>query len=634
MLSPGQHHLLMSRDLKRNLRQRRELLKAATRDVGVRRRLVQMCREDILFWINFAGWQYDPSQSSAESMGPFITFPRQEELLIARPKTHKHLAPYDRGILWCIEHDKTMAVEKSRWQGASWLFLFVQAWHCLFHEYRDWLTISRKEKAVDDKSKNSLFQKLRYILEHLPHWMIGEYDTSKLYFHFAGTKSEITGEATTSAAGVGGRASSIFIDEFPEIEHGQEVREKTALTANSRFFVGTHLGSGTPFDQMCDSAQSPEIVRQRLHWTDGLAEQRAGMYTADPDRPGLPRFLDKTYKFPADYPFVLDGSPTGGHAPGVRSPWYDRKCQEIGDPRAVAQNLDIDVAGSAKQFFDPIQMRALIMQARPPVWEGEVDFDRQGNLLKMQPETGGRLRLWVQPDGFGNLPPSRYCGGADVSGGTGATNSCFSAIDGPQSLVVLEWADSGTQEHEFAALCVALCRWLKDGDGGGAYFGWDNAGYAGAKFRIAMSEIGYGNIYYNDDELIKFTTGRVERKPGWYGSNDKRYQALKDYRNALYDRTLADRSDRCLREALRFEYDLKTGAVKHAFESRSRDPTGAGTNHGDMVISRIIAWMLAKEMGAGGRKAKYQADNNAQPGSMDWLLALEAGYKRQLEEAW
>lgn len=633
MLSPASHHLLLSRDLKRNLRQRAELLDAAAGDPAVQRRLVQMCREDILFWINAFCFQFDTSKHGAMAVAPFITFPRQEELIVARPETHGHLAPYDRGVLYCLERGKTMACEKSRWQGASWLFMFVMGWHCGFHDNRGWICISRDEDAVDDDTANSLFWKLRYVIDHQPDWLMGKVKSPKLYFKFTRTNSEISGEASTAKAGVGGRGSAIFVDEFPEIQHGQQVREKTALTANSRFFVGTHLGAGTPFDQMCDARLSPEIVRQRLHWTDGLADQRAGMYQADPDFPGRVRLLDKAFRHDPDYPFVLDGSPTGGPHPGVRSPWYDDKAKMIGDARAVAQNLDIDVAGSAKQFFDPLQIRALTAACRPPAWEGEVDFDRQGNLLKMHPEKGGRLRLWVPMDGFGDLPAARYCAASDIAAGTGATNSCFSAIDGDRSLVVLEWADSRTDEKVFAALCVALCRWLKNESGGGAYFGWDNSGQQGARFKIAMAELGYGNVYYNDDDVIRFSKGRTERVPGWNGSNDQRFNALKDYRNALYQRVLADRSERCLQETLLFEVD-KNGEVKHAGETRANDPTGARKNHGDMVISRIIAWMLAKEMAEGGRKAKYKEDDHLQPGSMDWLTRLTEMHKRKLEEAW
>lgn len=633
MLSPGNHHRLMSRDLETNLKQRKELYELARGNKAVQRRLVQMCKEDILFYLLAFAWQHDPSKSGVFAVAPFITFPRQEELLVARPETHRHLYPYDRGVLWCIDHDKTMACEKSRWQGASWLFLFVMNWHCGFHEYRDWLCVSRNEDAVDDGSKKSLFWKLRYIQASQPSWLMGEIESTKLYFHFKRTGSEITGEASTAKAGVGGRGSAIFVDEYPEIEKGQEVREKTALTANCRFFVGTHLGAGTPFAQMCDPRQSPEVVRQRLHWTEGLDHQRAGMYCADPENPGIPKLLDPSYEFPPDYPFILEGSPTGGHRPGVRSPWYDRKCAEIGDSRAVAQNLDIDVAGAAKQFFDPLKISQLIAEAKPPVWEGEVEHDRQGQFLGLTPAKGGRLKLWVRPDGFGNLPASRYCTGADVAGGTGATNSCFAAIDGDRQFKVLEWADPRTDEKQFAAMCVALCRWLKWPDGGGAYFGWDNSGQNGSRFCNAIQELQYGHIYFNEEDLAVKGLGK-SRKAGWYGSNNQRYDLLKEYRRAIYERVLADRSEECLRETLLFEYDKKTGVVQHTGEIRNNDPTGAGKNHGDMVIATGIAWMLAKDMAEGGRRSKQAEASGPAPQSIEWLEALAQGWRRSREEVY
>lgn len=632
MLSPGKYHHLMSREPERNLRQRRALLLAARRSPAVRRALVLMCRDDILFYVNAFVYQHDPSKAGAWASGPFVTWLRQEELVVARPQTHADLGEYDRGILWCIENNKTMACEKSRWQGASWLFLIVMAWHCGFHASRDWICVSRNADAVDDGTKQSLFWKLRYVIGLQPDWLCGPVATSKLYLHFSRSDSEITGEASTGRAGVGGRGSAMFVDEFPEIEKGQEVREKTALTANCRFFVGTHLGAGTPFDKLCDRAASPEVVHQRLHWTDGAPEQRAGMYRADPSREGAIEVLDKQYAFPLDYEFVVDGRPSGGHRPGVRSVWYDRKCREVGDARAVAQNLDIDVAGSAVQFFDAVHTRRLIAAAREPVWEGEVECEADGTFTGISRRPGGRLRLWVRPDGFDKLPAARYTAGADIAGGTGATNSCYTAINADLALVVLEWADPRSDEKQFAGVCVALCRWLADAAEGGAYFGWDSSGQTGSRFTNAMAAIGYGNIYYNEDDLYRFSGSTKARRPGWYGTNTQRYNALKEYRNALESNKLIDRSERCLRETLRFAYDRRTGEVKHAEEGRTDDPSGARQNHGDLVISRIIAWMLARDT-VGGRTAKVVV-GGPRPGTMEWLVALQEGHRQLQEQEW
>lgn len=637
MLSPGKYHERVPRTLHANLIFRRKILELAENDPDVQDELRRMCRADVLFHINCMVWQYNPSmsvQGEVHAIYPFITYPAQERLIVARPETHREFAPYDKGMLWCIEHNKTGVCEKSRWQGASWLCLMVEDWICGFHGNMQVLNISRNEDAVDDGTKDSLFWKIRYMHDNYPDWLLGRVEQSKLFFGFGRTGSEITGTATTKKAGVGGRASWIVADEFPEIEQGQAIREKTALTANSRLFVGTHLGVGTPFQVMCDPKKSPEIVRMRLHWTDN-PEQFAGAYEFDESNPTKPIVLDKNYKYPHNFRFVLDGTPVAGPRPGVRSPWYDRKCVEIGDTRAIAMNLDISPEGAARQFFDPLKVRNYITNVcREPVWTGEVDYDPAGRFRGLMPDPKGRLRLWIPPvtDGH-SLPKSSYCVGADICAGTGATPSCFTVIDGKQSLKVAEYTNPWIEEREYAQLVVAVCNWLVGVDGRGAWLVWDSSGQQGVKFETEVMRLGYPYIYHDGDDLAHlFPRGSQRRRPGWYSSNPQKYAVLKDYRQALYDRALIDRSELCLLETLLFEYDQKSGVVQHSGETRTNDPTGARKNHGDLVTSAAIAWMLAKEMAEGGRLNQDPGAGRPQPNTLEWMIALQAGRETSLLE--
>ncbi len=631
ILSPGNWNSHVDRGLEANLKQRAAIKKLADSDRQFQKRLVEWCRDDVLFYINLFVWQFNPSKRGQQAVMPFITYPIQERVILARPETHAKFRPYDRGILWCYENDRTMVCEKSRWQGASWMFLIVQDWLCLFHPYVQTLNISRNEAAVDDGTKDSLFWKLRYMHDRLPLWMKGEIEDQKLYFHFHKTDSEATGTASTKRAGVGSRASVIFVDEFPEIERAQEVREKTAMTANCRFFNGTHLGVGTPFHVMCDPRQSPEIVRQRMHWTDN-PEQNVGLYEYDKANPGRAIVHDKTFKYPDGFQFVLDGTPTGGPRPGVRSPWYDRKCVEIGDSRAVAMNLDISPEGAAKQFFDGLKIRNIIVEsARPPLWTGDLVYDKRGKFEGLVPSSSGRLRLWMQPKGDGRMPAGPYCVGTDISAGTGATPSCIAGIDGRTSQKMLEYSNPFMVEAEFAKLVAAVCDWLRNVDGQGAYLVWDSSGQQGVKFEQEILALGYRNIYYNEDDMVHLRPGKT-RRPGWYGSNTQKYAMLKDYMLALYEGAMVERSEECLLETLLFEYDRKSNTVQHAGEARSNDPSGARQNHGDMVIATGLAWMLAKEMADGGRKSPAKVNGTFEPNTLGWLLELERYRKRELEE--
>lgn len=635
LLSQGKWHEHVSRKLDENLVQRQDILDAAEKDPKLQRELRLMCKEDILFYINLFVWQFNPSRAieGVAAIHPFITYPVQERVILARPETHAKYAPCDRGVLWCYENNKTMVCEKSRWQGASWMFLIVEDWLAIFHEYVQALNISRNEAAVDDGSKDSLFWKLRYMHERLPTWMIGPVDDTKLYFHFHRSESEITGTASTKRAGVGGRASVIFVDEFPEIEAATEVRQKTAMTANCRFFNGTHLGVGTEFQIMCDPVKSPEIVRQQMHWSEN-PEQNQGMYEYDEKNPNKPILHEKGYKYPDGFQFVLDGTPTGGPHPGLRSPWYDRKCIDIGDSRAIAMNLDISPEGAARQFFDGLKIRGIISQsARPPLWVGDIKFDQRGKFEELRKTPDGKLRLWVHPMGNGRLPAKKYTVGADIAAGTGATPSAVAGIDAVRSEKVLEFMDAWIEEREFAQLVSAICELLSDESGQGAYCVWDSSGQQGVKFENEFLRLDHKNIYYNDDDLSHVRAPRgASRRPGWYSSNQQKYAVLKDYRAAIYDRTLVDRSEKCLTETLLFEYDAKTGTVQHSGEIRTNDPSGARKGHGDLVTATAIAWMLAKEMAEGGRKAAT-VRNQFEVGTLGWLLAIDEG-RRQREESY
>lgn len=360
MLSPGKWHEQVPRGWRANLEFRARLLRLAKGSPKNQKALREACRQDILFFILCFVFQFNPKKKPEDRIGPFIPWDFQEEALLSRPETNGK-----KGILWCYENSQSAVVEKSREMGASWLFLIFQDWLSLFFEYTQTLNISRSADAVDCKSPDSLFWKLRFMHERLPDWLKGEIVEEKMYFEYKRTHSITTGEASTGRAGVGGRASTIFIDEFPQIKEAVEVRQRTANTADVRFFNGTHQGVDTEFYRL---TQTPEIVKIVMHWTQH-PEKKVGLYRFDKEANKV-EYLDKAHHFPVEFNFVMDGSPTGGPWPGVRSPWYDWKSKEIGSARGVAMELDINPTGSVSQFFDPLMISVLSSTyACRPYWE-------------------------------------------------------------------------------------------------------------------------------------------------------------------------------------------------------------------------------------------------------------------------
>lgn len=576
-LSPGKWHELVPTGLEENVRFRLRLLAAAERSEALRDDLLAVCREDIIFWINAFVMTFNPRRKAGDQVKPFVCWDYQKEALLKRPG----------GLVWCYERDKDCVVEKSRDMGATWLFLLLEDWLSIFHDYGQWLNVSRSEAAVDDASPDSLFWKLRFVHRHLPGWMLGEVKDQSMHLEFRRTRSVIGGEASTGRAGVGGRASGIFVDEFSQIKEAKQVRERTANTSDCRFFNGTHLGVGTEFYNL---TQTPEITKVVMHWSRH-PEKNRGLYRFDPDRPTVPDILDKSYEFPPGYQFVLDGTPVGGPFPGVRSPWYDTKAKAVGNVRAVAMELDINPQGAASQVFDPLLVRDLrLTTARPPVWVGDAEV-ADGRVTRMVRRDGGKLNLWCMTGADGRPAGVGRCGaGADVATGRGATPSCLFMVDSKTGETVLEYTDAWIKEAPFGELAVALCRWFGD-----PLLCWETPG-AGLSFGDKVVELGYGHIYYKQDEFN--TVKKPSTVPGWNNNPNGLLFLLNDLQAAMKERRLIVRSDLALEETLVYEYDA-AGFPTNGKAKRGSgvDPSGAGANHADRVLALALANFMVKKMG-------------------------------------
>ena len=576
-------HKRVPRDPHKNLAFRRHILNAALESKQVRQAVIEACKQDVLFYINTFVLQFNPKKPPSRRVGPFITWPCQEEAVIARPETHDG----KRGILWCYENGKDAVIEKSREMGASWLFLIVQDWLSIFFQYTQTLNISRSRDAVDCKSPDSLFWKIRFMHKHLPEWLKGPLVEQDLYFEYEKSKSIITGEASTGRAGVGGRAAIIFVDEFSQIREATEVRQRTASTADVRFFNGTHLGVGTEFYKL---TQSPEFVKIQLHWSQH-PEKNQGMYRYNRLTNQID-FLDPTYEYPRDYLFITDGSPTGGPFPGLRSPWYDAKCASIGSARGVAMELDINASGAATQVFDPILIYELSLKCQKPWWEGDVLTHSDVNVpLRLTKKIGGPLKLWINPKPDGTFPVAKYAVGGDIALGLGATPSCLSFVNVRSGVKVAEYTNAHIAPIDFAAIAVFLCKMFKDEDGSGALFCWEMQG-PGETFGREVIRLGYRTIYYRVNEQKLWPTSNPDT-PGWYPNQSSRNVLIAEYEAALRTGDFVNYSEPALKECLAFKYD-DMGNVVHSGESAGDDPIKARINHSDHVIADALAYKMAK----------------------------------------
>jgi hypothetical protein len=575
----------------------------------------QAVQDDLLFYINAFVWQANPKSTGEGSLpfGPFVTWDFQDELALT---LNEH-----------IDEGRDCILEKSRDMGASWACLLLFDWRARAKKRQKFLVISRNADAVDDADEpDSCFWKLDFVHRHLPEWLQGDVRRRKMRFVFNDTDSYITGQASTGMAGVGGRATAILVDEFSLIREDRAVFQRTADTSDCRIFNGTHYGLDTMYFELTnpDSAIGAYIDKIQLHWSQH-PDKRKGLYrSASPVE-----VIDRKYEYSAEYDFVMDGSPSGGAEPGLRSPWYDKECMRRRSKRDVAMHLDINPQGSLSEFFDPLVIRSLMARAEEPAWVGEPHFNRDsGEECSLVASPDGHLKLWMNPRYDGKVAPGIFTIAADIATGTGGSPSCLSVVRARGDRAgqkVAEYENADIKPEAFGTLAVALGRLFCSVEGRPAFMVWEKQG-PGTTFGQQVMALNYHNVYFKRDIFDQRQV--VSEKPGWHPTADTKRILLDDYRMALARGLFENRSEWALKQCLSFEF--KGSSVAHALEEHP-DPSRARTNHGDMVIADALAWLGCKELGFAGLP-----EDVAPPlvvGSLGWRRALHE-VKRPEEIGW
>lgn len=570
---------------------------------GVRR----LCGADVLFWVRAFVWQVNPNPlTPIADAGPFVPWGEQEKML--------------RWVLEKIDRRRDGVCEKSRDLGASWLFLLAFDWRARFRANQHFLVLSRDEDSVDDGTPDSIFGKLAYLAGHVPAWVSPAPAKRSLRWRYAATGSWVVGRASTGSAGVGGRATAILFDEYSRFGGGKKAAAGDALRATAdvsrcRLFNSTHTEVDTAFHRL---TQREDLSKFVLHWTHH-EEKRRGLYSVDPETKAV-EVLDKEFRgtveleegkfhrFPEEYPFVTDGRPFGGPFPGLRSPWYDAECLRRADSRAISMDLDIDVKGATRQFFDAQALQnRVVYDCKEPYWQGDAVIDHsEGELADLVPNETGPLSLWLTLDVKNRPPADRYAFGIDVAWGQGGTPSCLSIFSATTGQQVGEYANPWIEPAAFGALAVALARWFRSAEGGGAYLIWETSG-PGASFRKKVLDLGYGHIYYRVDE--KKVPPERSANPGWYSSPQTKAFLLSQFSAAVNSGACQIRSRACLEDCKSFKHDGR-GGVEHPREKNVDDPSGAREGHADRGMSAALGWKGCQETG-------FKAEKKAEPRAAD-----------------
>ncbi len=180
---------------------------------------------------------------------PFFLFQYQKDIILKMQEAEN------------LNQDIEYLIDKPRGMGLTWIMAAYFLWRWLFTENYSAFILSRTETEVDDGSRiadNSIFGKLRYMIDHLPPWILppsyqpkvtrGTSTDMSLKLINPDMGTAIIGSSTNSSAGRSRRYRTIFIDECFSIERFNEVYRSLQSVARLKIFVST-VKPGRQFEQ-------------------------------------------------------------------------------------------------------------------------------------------------------------------------------------------------------------------------------------------------------------------------------------------------------------------------------------------------------------------------------------------------
>lgn len=221
----------------------------------------ELCRRDVVRFINNWGWTFDPRNSNDGDAAwlPFDLFPRQIEML--------------RFMEARLRGNEDGLIEKSRAIGYSWLGGALALHRWIFVPGFTTLIGAATEPQVDEiGNPNSFFEKMRNFRDRLPQWFLPkgffkpDHDNFKRMINPENGNS-ITGQVGDNI-GRGGRATLLILDEAAFIERADRVNASTSQTTRCRIWGSSVNGMGNLFARMRFGGSLRLDQVFRFHYTD------------------------------------------------------------------------------------------------------------------------------------------------------------------------------------------------------------------------------------------------------------------------------------------------------------------------------------------------------------------------------
>ena len=208
-------------------------------------------KNDCVFFIETLGKTFDPRTKEKDL--DFKLYPFQVD--------------YVNELVDRIKNKRDIFIEKSRDMGVSWLTLYVLVWFWFFTPKFQVLIGSRKEDYVDNRTIDSLFGKIDYIINKLPVRPEGfQVEKHRTYMKLISpvTQSVISGESANPNFSRSGRYNCIFFDELAFWQHAQNSWEAAGDATPCRIAVTTP----SEYPSYAKALRNSHIIDiKTLHWT-------------------------------------------------------------------------------------------------------------------------------------------------------------------------------------------------------------------------------------------------------------------------------------------------------------------------------------------------------------------------------
>jgi hypothetical protein len=543
----------------------------AENDSDLRDQLMTACEKSVLFFINAFVFTVNVFEAKEDgSIGPatypdapFLTYPVQDRMLLRMNKA--------------LEEGHGLLTDKSRNMGATWVHIAWYAHRFLFRKNEKHLVLSRKQDAVDMLDSlpkgypygpiadpGTLFGKFDYILSKLPSWMIGKVNRKKMHVVNQTTGTRVDGESANATAGSADRRTTIFLDEMAKMAEGESIKRSTKDVSATRFACSTPNGAGTAFSKWRLSGQIPVFV---LPWWEH-PDYSIGLYCVKDN-------LDRWQ---------------------IRSPWYDRECEERTE-KEVAIELDMDHVGSGDLFFSSMDIemhkkkfgmepkRRLDIMFKPSIPEERIpQVINARHVLDVLVRPGRKAKWQIWTNLIDGRPDQShtYTVGVDISKGMGASNSTISVMCNETGQKIMAFADANTPPYELAKIACAVCIWV--GGRGRALLIWENNGDPGFDFGRQITKVyEYPNVYYA--KQAGTISEKKGKRYGWRSSPEEKATALGMLARAYAHSGFINHDIAALDECLQYVYYDGGGIGPGELVEES---ASARKTHGDRVIADML----------------------------------------------